>query len=86
VRIRFVGSSGDALGFSLAGIAGALARDRREADKALEAIESDGGAGLLLVSASVRELSPRALERIRRRGGLPALVILPPEAAEGAPA
>jgi vacuolar-type H+-ATPase subunit F/Vma7 len=86
VRIRFVGSSGDALAFSLAGVEGSLARDRREAEQALEAIESEGGAGLLLVSASVRNLSPRALERIRRRGGLPALVILPPPAAEGAPA
>jgi vacuolar-type H+-ATPase subunit F/Vma7 len=85
VRIRFVGSSGDALAFSLAGVEGSLARDRREAEQALEAIESEG-AGLLLVSASVRDLSPRSLERIRRRDGLPALVILPPEAAEGAPA
>lgn len=81
-----MGSSGDALGFSLAGVEGVLARDRREAEQALEAIESDGGAGLLLVSASVSELRPRTLERIRRRSGLPALVILPPEATEGAPA
>jgi vacuolar-type H+-ATPase subunit F/Vma7 len=86
VKIRFVGCSGDALGFSLAGVEGFLARDRREAEQALEAIESDGGAGLLLVAASVSDLRPRALERIRRRDGLPALVILPPETAEGAPA
>jgi len=86
VKIRFVGSSGDALGFSLAGVEGFVARDRREAEQALGAIEADRGVGLLLVSASVGDLRPRALERIRRRGGLPALVILPPEATGGSPA
>lgn len=86
MKILLVGNAVDALGFSLAGVEGFVAHDRREAEQALGAIEADGGVGLLLVSASIEDLRPRALERIRRRGGLPALVVLPPRAAGGSPA
>lgn len=80
MKIRVVGDSDDVLGFSLAGVEGLAVRDRREAERALAAVEADGGVGLLFVSASIEELRPQALERIRRRGGLPALVLLPSKA------
>jgi vacuolar-type H+-ATPase subunit F/Vma7 len=83
VKIRLVGDAGDALALSLAGIESVVARNRREAERALAAAEAESGIGLLLVSASIDELRPRALERIRRRGGLPALVVLPAAAAGG---
>ncbi len=77
MKIRLVGDAGDALGFSVAGIESVVVGDRREAERALAAVEAETEVGLLLVSASVDDLRPRALERIRRRRGLPALVVLP---------
>lgn len=85
MKIRLVGDADDVLGFSLAGVEGFIARDRRQAEQALAAVEADGGVGLLLVSASIEDLRPRALERIRRREGLPALVVLPAGAAREPP-
>lgn len=85
MKIRLVGDADDVLGFSLAGVEGFIVRDRRQAEQALAAVEADGGVGLLLVSASIEDLRPRALERIRRRGVLPALVVLPAGAAREPP-
>lgn len=80
MKIRLVGDADDALGFSLAGIEGTVPRDRREADRDLAAIETEPGVGLVLVSAAVEELGAPALERLRDRGGVPVIVILPPRA------
>ena len=85
MKIRLVGDPDDVLGFSLAGVEGFIVRDRRQAEQALAAAETDGGIGLLLVSATIEDLHPRALERIRRRGGLPALIVLPAGAAHEPP-
>ncbi|HLN81523.1 MAG TPA: V-type ATP synthase subunit F [Thermoanaerobaculia bacterium] len=80
MRIRLVGDADDALGFSLAGIEGIVPRDRREADRAFAAIEAEKGIGLVLVSAAVEDLGSPALERLKLRGGIPAIVVLPARA------
>jgi vacuolar-type H+-ATPase subunit F/Vma7 len=80
VKIRLVGDTDDALGFSLAGIEGTVPRDRSEAERDLAAIEAEPGVGLVLVSAAVEELRAPALERLRDRGGVPVIVVLPPRA------
>lgn len=79
--MRLIGDAGDALGFSLAGVESVVVRNRREAERALAAVEAETDVALLLVSASVEDLRPRALERIRHRRGLPALVVLPAPAS-----
>ena len=84
MRIRLVGDADDALGFSLAGIESTVPRDRREADRAFTTIEAEKGVGLVLVSAAVEHLGSPALERLRRRGGIPAIVVLPGKPPAGA--
>jgi vacuolar-type H+-ATPase subunit F/Vma7 len=82
VKICLVGDADDALGFSLAGIEGTVPRDRREADRAFAAIEAEKDIGLVLLSAAVEDLGSPALERLKRRGGIPAVVVLPARAPE----
>lgn len=83
MRVLVLGSVDDARGFGLAGTAARTPRDRR----ALEAELAHAGdqrppVGLVLVSAEVAALSPRAVRAFAETPGAPPLLVLP-ETGEG---
>jgi vacuolar-type H+-ATPase subunit F/Vma7 len=78
VRIIVLGDADDVRGFALAGVEGHVCQDLGAAESTLAQIGAQvGEVGLVLISAAVAGLASRAVERLRRQEGSPAVVILP---------
>ena len=78
MRLVLLGDADDVRGFALAGVEGRVCHDRGTAESALAQIAAPGAeVGLVLISATVAGLASRALERLGRQEGSPAVVILP---------
>ena len=81
MRVLVLGTPDDARGFALAGALARAPGSRRELDVLLSRAAEER-VGLVLVSAEVAALSPRAVRAFAERPGAPPLLVLP---AGGAP-
>lgn len=73
--VTLLGSTGDALGFKLAGVKARTPRDRAELEAALAELE--GARDLVLVSAEVAALAPDVVAAFAAAEGAPILLVLP---------
>jgi vacuolar-type H+-ATPase subunit F/Vma7 len=80
MRVLVLGSRDDARGFALAGAVTRAPRDRRELVAALARVMDERPpVGLVLVSAAIAELAPRAVEAFAAKEGAPPILVLPEE-------
>ncbi len=84
MRIVALGELDEARGFALAGVETMSCLTPREAEARLSALGSDPTVGLVLVSASVDEMAPGAVARIRSQRRAPVILVLPRPGFEGA--
>jgi vacuolar-type H+-ATPase subunit F/Vma7 len=84
MRVLVLGNADDARGFALAGATAIAPKSRRELETAL-AHATD--VGLVLLSAEIAALAPRAVRAFVERPFAPPLLVLPaePRAAGGPP-
>jgi hypothetical protein len=72
-----LGDGEDARGFALAGVAAVPCGDARALESELGRLAAAHGLELVLVSAAVAALAPRALEAFRGRPAGPVVLVLP---------
>ena len=77
MRVLVLGTPDDALGFGFAGAATRTPETARELAAALAHVGDDGPVGLVLVSAPVAALSPRAVRDFTESAFAPPLLVLP---------
>ncbi len=79
MRLILLGDADDARGFRLAGVETTVCRTRDDVERAAAAVleDGDGEIGVVLVSESVCQLAPSAMDALQDRPRWPILVVLP---------
>lgn len=77
MKVMVVGNQEAVLGFSLAGVAGKVAKTAEEAEKALDEALAAGDLGIILVTQDISRLIVARMDQLKLRSTVPLVVEIP---------
>ena len=80
MKVLVIGHPDAVLGFSLAGVAGRVAKTADEVNEALDDAQAAKDVGIVLVTQDVAELVPARMEHLKLRSTIPLVVEIPSRA------